>query len=55
MSVEQLVAYDEALSARIAEFGADGFMRGVAWLLARTGDSIFWLIISGISKRNAVH
>ena len=48
MSIEQLLAYDEALSARIAEFGADGLSRAMAWIVARTGDSVFWLIISGL-------
>ena len=48
LTVKQLLAYDETLSARIADFGADGLPRAIAWLLARTGDSILWLIISGV-------
>lgn len=48
ITVQQIIAYDETLSARIAEFGADGFGRAVAWLLARSGDSVLWLIISGV-------
>jgi undecaprenyl-diphosphatase len=47
-SVQQLLAFDESLSARIAEFGAEGFSRAVAWLLARSGDSLFWLAVSAI-------
>jgi undecaprenyl-diphosphatase len=47
-NVQQLLAYDESLSARIADFGAEGLPHAVAWLLARTGDSLFWLAVSGI-------
>jgi undecaprenyl-diphosphatase len=47
-SVQQLLAYDESLSARIADFGAEGPAHAVAWLLARTGDSLFWLAVSGV-------
>ena len=47
-NVQQLLAYDESLSARIATIGADGIPRAIAWLIARTGDSLFWLAVSGI-------
>ena len=33
LSVQQIITYDETLSARVAEFGADGFGRVIAWLL----------------------
>jgi undecaprenyl-diphosphatase len=46
--VQQLLTYDEMASARIATLGADGLQRVVPWLLARTGDSLFWLAVSGI-------
>ena len=48
ISVQRIIAHDEMLSARIAEFGAHGLPRALSWLLARTGDSLFWLIISGV-------
>jgi undecaprenyl-diphosphatase len=48
MTVQQLLTYDETLSAHIAEFGADGLPRATAWIFARTGDSVLWLIISGV-------
>ncbi|MFN2210946.1 MAG: phosphatase PAP2 family protein [Candidatus Promineifilaceae bacterium] len=47
-TVQQLLAYDEMLSARIVDFGADVLPRAAAWLLARSGDSLFWLAVSGI-------
>lgn len=47
-TVKRLIAFDETLSARIASWGAEGIPRAVAWLLARTGDSLFWLAISGV-------
>lgn len=47
-TIQQLIVYDEKVSGRIAEFGADGLPRAVAWLLARTGDSLLWLAISAI-------
>lgn len=47
-TVQQLIAYDETVSGRIAEFGADGLPRAAAWLLARTGDSLLWFAISAI-------
>lgn len=47
-TIQQFIAYDEKVSGRIAEFGVDGLPRAVAWLLARTGDSLLWLAISAI-------
>jgi undecaprenyl-diphosphatase len=47
-TLQQLLAYDELLSARIADLAEDGLPRATAWLIARTGDSLFWLAVSGI-------
>jgi undecaprenyl-diphosphatase len=47
-TLQQLLVYDDSLSARIADLGAEGLPRATAWLLARTGDSLFWFAISGI-------
>ena len=46
--IERFLAYDESYSARIAEVAQDGILHALAWLIARSGDSIVWLIISGI-------
>ena len=47
-NVHRFLTYDEMLSARIAGLGAGGLPRAIAWLLARTGDSLFWLVVSGV-------
>ena len=46
MTIEDFIARDEAASERIAEYSANRFVHGIAWLVARTGDSIFWLLVS---------
>ena len=46
MTLEELIARDEAVSQRIAQYAGNRFVHGAAWLVARTGDSIFWLLVS---------
>lgn len=46
MTFEDLIARDEAASQQIAQYSAHRLVHGIAWLLARTGDSIFWLLVS---------
>ena len=46
--IERFLAYDESYSARIAEVAEDGVLHALAWLVARSGDSIVWLLISGV-------
>lgn len=48
MTLEELIARDESASQRIAQYAGNRFVHGTAWLVARTGDSIFWLLISAI-------
>lgn len=48
MTFEDLIARDEAVSQRIARHGENRVVHALAWLTARTGDSIFWLIVSGL-------
>ena len=48
MSLEEIIARDEAVSWRIAQYADYRIIHAVAWLIARTGDSIFWLLISAI-------
>lgn len=45
---EQLATLDREISARLAAIGSEGLPRAAAWLLARTGDSLFWLAICAI-------
>jgi undecaprenyl-diphosphatase len=46
MTLEELIARDEAASQRIAQYAGNRFVHGAAWFVARTGDSIFWLLVS---------
>ncbi len=48
MTLEELIARDESASQRIAQYAGNRFVHGTAWLVARTGDSIFWLLISAL-------
>ncbi len=43
--LERLLARDVAWSGQLAGWGA-GRSRPIAWLIARTGDSIFWVVVS---------
>ncbi len=46
--MQELISYDEALSARVAASARGGWKHGAAWVLARTGDAVVWLVISGL-------
>jgi undecaprenyl-diphosphatase len=48
MTFKELIARDEAASQRIAQYAGNWFVHGAAWLVARTGDSIFWLLVSAL-------
>ena len=48
MSLEEIIARDEAVSWRIAQYADYRIIHAVAWLIARTGDSIFWLLVSAL-------
>jgi len=48
MSPAEFIARDEAASQRISQYAGNRFIYGAAWLVARTGDSIFWLLISAL-------
>ncbi len=45
----ELLARDEAWSRRLAVWGRTGWRRWLAWLLARTGDSVAWLLIIALT------
>ncbi len=44
-----LLARDEAWSQRLAMWGQAGWRRWLAWLLARTGDSVAWLLVIAVT------
>lgn len=46
MKFRELVAQDKALSRRLSLYSRNRWIHGVAWVLARTGDSIIWLLSS---------
>ncbi len=48
MRLNEIVARDMAVSNQLAAWANGRFLYNIAWALARTGDSIFWLIIIGI-------
>ena len=48
MQLQDWLAKDEALSARIAGSGSSGWRHSIAWVLARSGDLIVWLVIAGL-------
>lgn len=48
MTLEKFIAFDEAASQRIAQYDGNRLVHGLAWLVARSGDSIFWLLISAL-------
>ena len=47
MSFNQFIIYDQAYSEKLAAWDNGRFRHGMAWLLARSGDSLFWFIITG--------
>jgi hypothetical protein len=46
--LDGLLAHDAALSQRLAAWGARRPYRAAAWLAARTGDSLFWLLVCAL-------
>lgn len=48
MTLDELIARDEAVSQRISKYAENRFFHGAAWLVARTGDSVFWLLLSAL-------
>lgn len=48
MRLEDIIAHDEMLSARVAGSAVTGWRHALAWTVARTGDAVVWLIISGL-------
>ena len=43
-----LLVHDASLSQRVAAWGARRPYRAAAWLAARTGDSLFWLLVCAL-------
>jgi membrane-associated phospholipid phosphatase len=48
MTLEDIITRDEAASQRISQWSGNRFVFGIAWLIARTGDTVFWLAVSAI-------
>ncbi len=49
MTFDQILAHDEALSQRLAQRVKNGrLFHFAAWILARSGDSVFWLAVIAI-------
>jgi membrane-associated phospholipid phosphatase len=46
MALDKIIVRDEAVSQRVAGYANNRMVRSAAWLTARTGDSIFWLLVS---------
>lgn len=44
MGRSSLLARDEALSKQFADWSEGRFVHTIAWLLARTGDGVFWIV-----------
>ncbi len=51
MTLDKIIVRDVVASRRIAGYADNRLMRGTAWITARTGDSIFWLLISLVLMR----
>ncbi len=47
MNLEQILVRDKTISYRLAQWGNGRFSRALAWILASTGDSVFWLAVIG--------
>lgn len=45
MSLDLILARDKQFSGRLAQWANGRFRRRLAWLLARTGDGAFWLLV----------
>jgi membrane-associated phospholipid phosphatase len=48
MTLQELIQKDEAVSQKIARWSDNRIRRALAWLVARTGDSWLWLLISTV-------
>jgi undecaprenyl-diphosphatase len=48
MDWQQILSRDKVWSGRIAQKGNGRFARPAAWILARTGDSLTWLVFIAI-------
>lgn len=48
MTLQDLIQKDEAISQKIARWSDNRIRRALAWLVARTGDSWLWLLISAV-------
>ncbi|MCP4426505.1 MAG: phosphatase PAP2 family protein [Chloroflexi bacterium] len=49
MNFDQILARDKALSQRLAQRAKNGrIAHTLAWIFARTGDGVFWLLIVAI-------
>jgi undecaprenyl-diphosphatase len=48
MTLEEIIARDQAASQRMTRYNGNRLVRSFAWLTARSGDSVVWLLISAI-------
>lgn len=48
MRLDELIIRDELVSNQIAQTANGRFLHTLAWIIARSGDSLFWLIFSVI-------
>ncbi len=48
MTIKELIARDETVSQRIAKYSERRIVYVPAWLIARTADSVFWLLVSAL-------
>ena len=48
MHFDLILARDKQFSGRLAQWANGRFRRPLAWILARTGDSVFWLAVIAI-------
>jgi len=48
MTLQELIQQDEVVSQRIASWPNNRRRHGLAWLVARTGDSWLWLLFSAV-------
>jgi undecaprenyl-diphosphatase len=45
MQLDSFLAQDKQLSQRLADWANGRFRHSLAWVLARTGDGIFWIFV----------
>lgn len=48
MTLTELLAHDETVSQQLAQHAQKPVVHAIAWIAARTGDSIFWLLVSSL-------